>query len=343
MLSLRPVVVRGGKARMTSQGEFMRFRFTPMTLFGPTAMLALGATLAAAQDTSSMRPRSDRRIPVSKEAPGEVVRTDTVMIYRTDTLQLTTRVVDTVRVTRTRVDTVMPRLAAYHYPRGFYGGIAGGFSTPSGSIYVPNSTGGTAQIQLGWQNAKQVFGARFDVNGAWPGRDSRFSAFQDQARIYNFSLDGKVQWPFTLGSEKYTIKDDPCEPARKVSRGPFHRFAIYGLGGFTWTTYRDLPFRIHTPDTFNGNLAVFDGNQVIVIDDTNRDFFFNNANNRVAFFVPGEDDWHNKGGWNAGGGISMLWGHSELFVEARVLSFKPEHFDAPRAQQVPVVVGLNWY
>ena len=79
MLSLRPVVVRGGKARMTSQGEFMTFRFTPKTLFGATALLVAGAALASAQDTSRAKPRSDRRIPISKEAPGEVVRTDTVI------------------------------------------------------------------------------------------------------------------------------------------------------------------------------------------------------------------------------------------------------------------------
>ena len=121
----------------------MTFRFTPKTLFGATAMLVVGAALVSAQDTSKTRPRSDRRIPISKEAPGEVVRTDTVMVYRTDTLQLTTRVVDTVRMTRTRVDTVIPRLPKYTYPRGFYGGLAGGFSVPSGSLYTPNSTGGT--------------------------------------------------------------------------------------------------------------------------------------------------------------------------------------------------------
>ena len=120
------------------------------------------------------------------------MRTDTVMIYRTDTLQLTTRVVDTVRMTRTRVDTVIPRLPKFTYPKGFYGGLAGGFSAPSGSLYTPNSTGGTAQLQLGWQNAKQALGGRFDVNGAWPGQDSRFSAFQGQATLWNFSLDAQA-------------------------------------------------------------------------------------------------------------------------------------------------------
>ena len=71
------------------------------------------------------------------------------------------------------------------------------------------------------------------------------------------------------------------------------------------------------------NVAVINGNTVTVID-RNNPLITNNTNlNNVAFFVPGEDNWHSRGGWNAGGGVSMLWGHSELFLEARVLGFKP--------------------
>jgi len=332
----------------------MTFRFTPKTLFGATAMLVVGAALVSAQDTSKTRPRSDRRIPISKEAPGEVVRTDTVMIYRTDTLQLTTRVVDTVRMTRTRVDTVIPRLPKYTYPRGFYGGLAGGFSVPSGSLYTPNSTGGTGQLQLGWQNAKQALGARFDVNGAWPGQDSRFSAFQGQATLWNFSLDGKLQWPFNFGGQKYKEKDDPCEPAKTYTRGPFHRFAIYGIGGFTYTTYHNLPHRVGNPGAFD-SVTVINGNTVTVIDRNNPLINGNTNLNNIAFFVPGEDNWHSRGGWNVGGGLSMLWGHSELFLEARVMGFKPNEHDfngfnnnldtghSITARQVPVVLGFNWY
>ena len=53
------------------------------------------------------------------------------------------------------------------------------------------------------------------------------------------------------------------------------------------------------------------------------------------------DSWHNTSGWNAGGGASMLFGHSELFVESRVLAFNPSN--APMARQIPVVFGMNWY
>lgn len=358
MLSLRPVVVRGGKVRMTPQGEFMTFRFTPKTVFGAAAMLTLGAALATAQDTSRAKPRSDRRLPISKEAAGEVVRevvrTDTVMVYRTDTVQMIRR--DTVRLTRTRIDTVIPRLPAYRYPAGFFGGAAGGFSTPSGSLYTPNSTGGTAQIQIGWLNAKQVIGGRLDWNGAWPGQDSRFSRLQGQASIQNFSADLKLQWPFNFGGDRLKYKPDPCEGPMTYTRGPFHRFAIYGLGGFTYTTYRNLPMRIHTPELFT-NGTIINGDSVIVVNPGTvvPGTVINGQN--VAFFVPGEDNWHSRGGWNAGGGLSMFWGHTELFLEARVIGFKPRssdfnivgvngqtlNFSAPQARQVPVVFGLNWY
>ena len=52
----------------------MSNRFTTQTILGAAGMLVLGATLVSAQDTSKAKPRSDRRIPISKEAPGEVVR-----------------------------------------------------------------------------------------------------------------------------------------------------------------------------------------------------------------------------------------------------------------------------
>jgi hypothetical protein len=314
-------------------------------------MLTAGAALAVAQDPG--KPRSDKRLPISKEAGGEVVpvRTDTVMIFRTDTVQLTRRVTDTVRVTRLRIDTVIPRLPNYRYPAGFYFGGAGGFSTPTGSAYAPNSTGGTAQIQVGWNNAKQVFGLRGDWNGSWPGQDSRFSLFQGNASIQSFSLSAKAQWPFHFGGEKMK-KTDPCDVTTTYSRGPFHRFALYGIGGFTYTNYRNLPLivddlndldinDINDFDEFDDNLAfINNNNELILLNATNRDVFLAR---RTNFFIPGDDNWHGKGGWNAGGGLSMFWGRSELFVEARVMGFNPSGSRVGMARQVPVVLGLNWY
>ena len=95
----------------------MTFRISSRTVVSAAALLSLGASLAVAQDTT--KTRSQRRIPISKEAPGEVVRVDTVMIYRTDTL--TQLRVDTLRQTNTvySVDTV----TKYPPPMRLRGGL----------------------------------------------------------------------------------------------------------------------------------------------------------------------------------------------------------------------------
>lgn len=275
----------------------MTFGSSSRAILAATAIMALGAAAAAAQDTSRAAARSDRRILISKEARGEVARTDTVTIYKTDTLTNTITRVDTLKVTNTvtRVDTVIPAPPPIRLPNGWYAGLAAGFSSPAGALYTPNSAGGTAQLQIGWQNAKQVFGVRLDANGTLPGQDSRFSNLQGQTKIANLSADAKLQLPFI-----------------NHLLGASHRFSLYGIGGYTFTTYKNLPMRV---DAAGGS--------------------------NTALFAPGESAWHNMNGWNAGGGASMAFGRSELFVESRVLAFDPTN--APMARQIPVVFGMNWY
>ena len=74
------------------------------------AIFALDAPAAAAQ----ARPTSTRRIPVTKESPGEVtVRVDTLTVFKTDTLQMpgrTDTVVKTNTVTRVDTVTVIPKI-----------------------------------------------------------------------------------------------------------------------------------------------------------------------------------------------------------------------------------------
>jgi hypothetical protein len=302
----------------------MTFRISSRTIFSAAALFSLGASLAVAQDTT--RTRSQRRIPISKEAPGEVVRVDTVTIYRTDTL--TTLRVDTLRQTHTvyRVDTV----TKYPPPRklygGFYFGLAAGGSEPAGALFTPNSAGPTFQAQLGWQGAKQVLGARFDVNYMQPGEDSRFSAFQADPDIWNYNFDAKVQLPWFTHM-----------------MGSVGRFAVYGIGGFSVVQYKNLPMRIDNP--FNGDVALFqvgncdqvanvqaaqiqtvNGQQIVVA---------NNLNSGTC------DGWHSHGGWNAGGGASLSWGRTELFLESRVIGFTRSN--TPMARQIPTVFGINVY
>lgn len=282
----------------------MSLRYTK-SLFGATAMLALGASLVFAQDTTRTKPTSARRIPITKESRGgEVVRVDTVVQYRTDTLRVnvagpTVTVHDT--VTTTKYDTVQlaPRPVPVRLPNGFYFGLGAGVSAPNGAIFTPNSAGPSAQAQLGWQGAKQLLGLRGDVNWAKPGEDSRFAGLQADPDILNFSADAKLQLPFLT----HTF-------------GRTHRFSLYGIGGYTHTMFKNLPMRVDP--TAGCTLGA-----------------------GQACFTAGTGKWTHENGWNAGGGASLMWGRTELFIESRVLAFTPDN--APQSRQIPFMLGMNWY
>jgi len=288
----------------------MNLRYTSKYLLGASAMLALGAAVAFGQDTTGARPTSTRRIPISKEgpgpgraAPGRGARVDTVTLFKTDTLRINTpgpTVHDTVRVPGPSVtvhDTV--QVAAppvpIRLPGGLYFGLAAGVSAPNGAIFTPNSAGPAFQGQIGWQGAKQMLGVRGDVNWARLGEDSRFSQLGADSDILNFSADAKLQLPFLTHMF-----------------GATHRFGLYGIGGYTYTRYRNLPMRIDDPNGGNG-----------------------------VVFIAGTPEWQSQGGWNAGGGASLSWGRTEIFIETRVLSFDPSN--APQSRQMPFMFGLNWF
>lgn len=289
----------------------MSLRHSTKTVFGAFAVLAFGASVALAQDTTRTRPTSARRIPISKEgtrtAGGEVSKTvihDTVTVFKTDTLRLSTPATithDTVTVTKTvtHTDTVQlaPPIQPIHLPGGLYFGVGAGVSAPNGALFTPNSAGPAAQLQLGWQGAKQLIGVRGDVNWTKPGEDSRFAAFQADPDVLNFSADVKLQLPFLT----HTF-------------GARHRFGLYGIGGYTHTMYKGLPIRVESG-----------GTDVVAGLPINR----------------GTTDWTHNNGWNAGGGASLGWGRTEIFFETRVLAFS--HDNIPQARQMPFVLGLNFY
>ena len=284
----------------------MKFRFTAKTLVGAAAMVAMGASLATAQ----ARPTSTKRIPISKDSPGEVVK-DTVMVYKTDTVRVTQQLpgrVDTVRTTNTvyRTDTVTvaPMAPPIRLPGGVYFGIGGGVSAPNGSLYNPNSAGPSAQLQLGWQGAKNVLGIRGDVNYTKPGEDSQYSYLAADPEVLNFSADAKLNIPFLTHMF-----------------GATHRFGIYGIGGYTHTMYKNLSLRA---ETLNGG-----GDGVVV-----------QSQSGLPIHSP-MNSWTHQNGWNAGGGASLGWGRTEIFFETRVLAFT--NTNIPQARQMPFVLGMNFY
>jgi hypothetical protein len=296
----------------------MTFRNSSRTFSTAAVLVAFGASLAVAQDTT--RTRSQRRIPISKEAPGEVIRVDTVTVYRTDTLRITQTHVDTLRQTNTvyRVDTVTKFPPPRPLIGGFYFGLAGGASEPAGALFTPNSAGASFQGQVGWQGAKQMLGVRFDVNYTKPGEDSRFSAFQADPDIINYNFDGKLQLPWFTHM-----------------MGSVGRFAVYGIGGFSVVQFKNLPMRIDNPG--NSDVPLF-----VVGNCDNATTGTTTLNGNILVANTGScSGWHSHAGWNAGGGASLSWGRTELFVESRVIGFTRSN--SPMARQIPTVFGINVY
>jgi len=293
----------------------MKLLYTSKYLFGATTLLVFGASVALAQDTSKARPRSEQRIPISKDAPAPTrgasgtvrgqARVDTVTVYKTDTLRTTTQLpgrVDTVRVASPPVRTVdtvrvAPPPRVVRLPSGVYLGLAGGVSAPNGAIYNPNNAGPDLQAQLGWQKANNLIGVRADANWTKPGEDAFYSGYQADPEIFNLSGDLKLALPWF----KHLFGMTPA-------------FTLYGIGGGTVTWYKNLPIRLD-PGVPGGIPPV---------------------NVRV-----GDTDWLSHVGWNAGGGASIGWGRSEVFFETRVIGFTPDN--SPMARQNPFVLGFNWY
>jgi hypothetical protein len=133
--------------------------------------------------------------------------------------------------------------------------------------------------------------------------DLNWSTLGEDSQFSHFQGDPDI-WNLSLDG-KLQI------PYLNHTFGATHRFSLYGIGGYTHTWFKNLPMRV---DATRSN---------------------------VAIFTQGSGDWTNMNGWNAGGGASLMWGRSELFVETRVLAFTPDN--APQSRQMPFMLGMNWY
>ena len=189
------------------------------------------------------------------------------------------------------------KLRVISLPGGLYFGLAGGVSAPNGALFNPNGSGPAFQAQLGWQGRDNPIGVRADVNWARPGEDALYSQYQADPDIINFNADVKLALPW--------------------GRHPFGMtpaFTLYGIGGGSYSMYRNLPMRLN-PGVAGGIPPI---------------------NVRV-----GDTDWLGNFGWNAGAGASIGWRRVEVFVESRVIGFTADN--APMSRQMPFMFGLNWY
>jgi len=278
--------------------------------FGKASMYAVGALLtvaaaASAQDTTrTRRTTSQRRIPVTKEAPGEVVpaRVDTVTIYRTDTLR--TYRTDTLRLTNTvtRYDTVRMEapMPVIRHVGGFYFGLAGGASLPAANFNDASHTGWRIEVPFGIDPINSPLGLRFNLG---------YSAYEPHTWLANRvgnaqMMNGDADLKLRVGSLSMWQR----------------RFELYGVAGGTYNRYKDV-------------VEVNRLNSTITLADQT-------GNNTTATFTSAAHDWRSKFGYNVGGGAQVGWGNANLYVETRYNRFSGE--SAPVAH-VPVMIGLTWY
>jgi len=247
---------------------------------GAAAFLAVGAAAASAQAKPKPTPTSTTRIPVTKEAPGEVVKVDTVTLYKTDTLRIAGPMhTDTVRTTNTvtRYDTTtIETLPAYLLARGgMYFGLGGGVNFPRAAFRTINQPGASVQAQVGWQPVKSMLGLRGDLNYSIFGEDATFADLGGRPDVITGNADAKLQFPM-LGHLFGTIP----------------RFTLYGIGGASFAHYKNVR---NNMEPGNPGTTTRNGRTITV-------------------------ETGNKLGWNAGAGVTWHWGATELFVETRLIS-----------------------
>jgi len=284
-------------------------------LVAGAAIFALDASVMLAQT-----PTSSRRIPITKEAPGEVAtpRVDTVTVYRTDTLRMMGRT-DTVRLTNTvtRVDTVMRNvpLVARHVG-GLYVGLGGGVGLPYGSIRTVNEPGELGQVNIGWQGLNSALGFRLDGTYSRFARNPMYVGLGtgqsiDRPMMFTGNADIRLNLPFfnnTLGSSV--------------------KFTPYLIGGASYFRYSDLRMKMDAdgsnpnPGGYGPQHAVFAGNDMMTSDGA----------------------YHSDWGFNAGGGLAFHSGKKEIFIEARGQAFQHGSSDVfHRAWQMPLTFGVNFF
>jgi hypothetical protein len=266
------------------------------------AIFTLGASVASAQTTSQ------KRIPITKEASGEVAH-DTVTVYKTDTLRTEPRV-DTVRVTETntvtRVDTVMQNvpMVAKHIG-GVYVGLGAGPNLPFGAIRTVNNPGAMGQVNLGWQSLNMPLGVRLDGS---------YTQFSDNAD-YDY-LGPKADMMMGNADLRLNL------PVFNHFLGSSVIMTPYVIGGGSYLRYRELRMKLEEGQTG----GVGPQNAVIA------------GSNGIT-----NSDWHDSWGWNLGGGLAFHAGRKEIFVESRAIHFTRDANRYGTSWSVPITFGINFF
>jgi len=200
--------------------------------FGIAAALTLGMlSTAAAQVKPKPKTQPTKTIPVTKDAPGEVVKVDTVRttVYVRDTVTVagpTRWMHDTLRltgptVTVTRYDTATVLPGWLDRGHGAYFGLGAGSYYPSGGLGGGQIPGYAFQANLGVDPAGSPIGFRLTGGVARPDEAQPTSAMGGRPTVVNLTADLKLRLPLFKGTM-------------------FPMFSLYAVGGGAAVMYKDL-------------------------------------------------------------------------------------------------------
>jgi hypothetical protein len=288
----------------------MRLVPTSIIVLGATAMLAFSASAGAAQnrDTTSTRSdtgrkaHSERRIRISKAASGEVVRVDTVMVTKEDTVTVTR--VDTVATTNTVTVTKYETTTVQLPP-------------PPRIVRYPDGmyfgVAGGASFPTGSLFNPNNTGPSAQAQVGWQKLsfpigvriDANYARPAEDAGYAYLSNTHANLWNFN-GDVKLGL------PIITHMFGISPRFSLYAIGGVSYVNFDNALVEMDPPAACAGT-----------------------AN--VCYDSGSHGEW----GWNAGGGGSLSFGRTELFIESRVISFTPN--GSHNAREIPVMFGINWF
>jgi len=268
--------------------------------------------------------RSSTRIPISKEP---VTKTDTAS-GTVDTTMVQPTKVDTTTVTPVPVDTttkvdtttvvtpppppppaettvVAPPMMIRHYGNGFYIGVGGGTSVPTGAIRDAYDPGFNVTVPIGWDAPLGPLGLRLDLSynqldarSALRNTGNAVAVTGTNPQIWSAMADAKFRLPFT---------------GRFVGGATTGLYAIGGVGAHYLRNYSST-FGVTNPNTNINDQGV-----------------------QTATLQDNGSLW--RMGANVGGGISFGFGSTELFVESRYVHI----FTKDQATSyVPIILGLSF-
>ena len=277
------------------------------------ALCALGLAAAitfGGAETASAQAKSQKRIPVRKDAPPAempVAHVDTIRIVKVDTVTMRGRT-DTVTM-RMRPDTVMQMqmLPIQRLP-GVYFGLGAGVAIPMNDWRNSTKDGPAVQGQLGWFPQDGALGIRVDGLANFFARRETDCPLCPSPKLYEGNADLVLRFPLDRTSHINPVvyfmggggldKFTDFLPYRSSSA------AVVSAGGDTYLTYPGLPL------SATAGAANFRGDKTL---------FFN---------------------YNAGAGLDFTMAGLKWYVETKYTTINTTKGNS---HYWPTIVGLKFY